>query len=150
MKVLFPRHIKKWIFSSMNFTIWPVTVGLWQLFILVLWVAGSFAIANYFIKQEQNKFVAIAFASPLTLIAFAIAFFEVSEMWLLEFLAKMLRTHFFDATTKFQVNVEKPDKIDLLLKEIHTEEQIQKINFKYSKSLLSSDEDEQVRESGLL
>lgn len=150
MKVLFPRHIKKWIFSSMNFTIGPLTVGLWQLFILVVWVAGSFAIANYFIKQWQNKIVAIAFASPLTLIAFAIAFFEVSEMGLIEFLAKMIRTHFFDATTKFQVNVEKPDKIDLLLKEIHSEEQIQKISFKSSKSLLSSDENEKVRESGLL
>ena len=101
-------------------------------------------------KQGQNKFVAIAFALPTTLIAFAIAFFEVSEMGLIEFIAKMLRTHFFDATTKFQVNVEKPDKIDLLLKEIHTEEQIQKINFKLSKSLLSSDEDEKVQESGLL
>jgi hypothetical protein len=71
-------------------------------------------------------------------------------MGLIEFLAKMIRTHFFDATTKFQVNVEKPDKIDLLLKEIHSEEQIQKISFKSSKSLLSSDENEKVRESGLL
>lgn len=134
----------------MNFSIWPLTVWLWQLFILVLWVAGSFAIANYFIKQWQQKVIAIIFATPFTLIAFAIAFFEVSEMWLLEFLAKMMRTHFFDATTKFQVNVEKPDKIDLLLKEIHTEEQTQKITFKTSKSLLSTDENEQVRESWLL
>jgi hypothetical protein len=61
-----------------------------------------------------------------------------------------LRTHFFDTTTKFQVNVEKPDKIDLLIKEIHTEEQTQKIEFKTAKSLLSNNEDEQVRESGLL
>ncbi len=150
MKVLFPRHIKKWIFSSMNFSIGPLTVWIGQLFILVLGVAWSFAIANYFIKQWQNKVVAIAFALPLTLIAAAIAFFEVSEMGLIEFLAKMLRTHFFDTTTKFQVNVEKPDKIDLLLKEIHTEEQTQKITLKTSKSLLSSDEDEQIRESWLL
>lgn len=134
----------------MNFSIGPITVGLGQLFILVLWVAGSFAIANYFIKQGQNKIVAIAFASPLTLIAFAIAFFEVSEMGLIEFLAKMIRTHFFDATTKFQVNVEKPDKIDLLLKEIHTEEQTQKISFKSSKSFLLNNEDKEIRESGLL
>lgn len=150
MKVLFPRHIKKWIFSSMNFNIGPLTVWIWQLFILVLGVAGSFAIANYFIKQGQNKVVAIAFALPLTLIAAAIAFFEVSEMGLIEFLAKMLRTHFFDTTTKFQVNVEKPDKIDLLIREIHSEEQTQKITFKTSKSLLSNDEEQQIRESWLL
>ncbi len=134
----------------MNFSIGPLTVWIGQLFILVLGVAWSFAIANYFIKQWQNKVVAITFALPLTLIAAAIAFFEVSEMGLIEFLAKMLRTHFFDTTTKFQVNVEKPDKIDLLLKEIHTEEQTQKITLKTSKSLLSSDEDEQIRESWLL
>jgi hypothetical protein len=71
-------------------------------------------------------------------------------MGLIEFLAKMIRTHFFDATTKFQVNVEKPDKIDLLLKEIHTEEQTQKISFKSSKSFLLNNEDKEIRESGLL
>lgn len=134
----------------MNFTIGPVTVGLGQLFILVVGIAVSFAIANYFMKQGQNKIVAIAFASPVTLIAFAIAFFEVSEMWLIEFLAKMIRTHFLDATTKFQVNVEKTDPTELLIKELHSEEKIKKIEFKTAKSLLSSDEDEEVKESGLL
>jgi len=54
-------------------------------------------------------------------------------MGLLEFLAKMARTHFFDTTTKYQVNVNKPDKIDLLIKEIHSEEQTQKITFKTQK-----------------
>ena len=150
MKVLFPRHIKKWILSSMSFNIWPLTIGIGQLFILALWIAGSFGIANYFIKNGQNKFVAIAFASPLTLIAFAIAFFEVSEMWLIEFIAKMLRTHFFDTTTKFQVNVEKPNKVDLLIKEIHTEEQTQKIEYKTSKWLLDNNDSEKIQESGLI
>jgi hypothetical protein len=150
MKILFPRHIKKWIFASMNFTVGPLTVWLGQLFILVLGIAGSFWVANYFLKQGQSKMVAIMLSSPLTLIACAIAFFEISEMWLLEFIAKTLRTHFFDSTTKFQVNVEKSGEIDLLIKKIHTEEQIQKITFKTEKWLLSDEEESKVRESGLL
>ena len=150
MKVLFPRHIKKWFLSSMTFTIGPLTIGIVQLFILALWVAGSFAIANYLIKAGNHKIIAIAWAAPLTLIAFAIAFFEVSEMGLLEFLAKMARTHFFDTTTKYQVNVNKPDKIDLLIKEIHSEEQTQKITFKTQKWLLNDDTEDKIRESGLL
>ncbi len=71
-------------------------------------------------------------------------------MWLLEFVAKMLRTHFFDNTIKYQVNVEKSDEIDLLIRKIHTEEQIQKITFKTEKWTLSNDDVERVRESGLL
>ncbi len=134
----------------MTFTIWPLTVGIVQLFVLALGVAGSFAIANYLIKNGNHKIVAIAAASPLTLIACAIAFFEVSEMWLLEFLAKMARTHFFDTTTKFQVNINKPDSTDLLIKKSHTEEQIQKITFKTQKGLLSDDTDDKIRDSGLL
>lgn len=133
MKVLFPRHIKKGFFSSMTFTIGPVTVSIIQLFVLALGIASSFAIANYLIKNGNNKMIAIMAASPITLIAFAIAFFEVSEMGLIEFLAKMARTHFFDTTTKFQVNTQKVDKTKLLIKQIHSEEQTQKIVFKTQK-----------------
>lgn len=134
----------------MTFTIGPLTIGIVQLFILALWVAGSFAIANYLIKAGNHKIIAIAAASPLTLIACAIAFFEVSEMGLLEFLAKMARTHFFDTTTKFQVNINKPDQTDLLIKKSHTEEKTQRISFKTQKGILSDDTDEKIRDSGLL
>lgn len=62
----------------------------------------------------------------------------------------MARTHFFDTTTKFQVNINKPDSTDLLIKKSHTEEQIQKITFKTQKGLLSDDTDDKIRDSGLL
>ena len=134
----------------MTFTIGPVTVSIIQLFVLALGIASSFAIANYLIKNGNNKMIAIMAASPITLIAFAIAFFEVSEMGLIEFLAKMARTHFFDTTTKFQVNTQKVDKTKLLIKQIHSEEQTQKIVFKTQKWLLSDDTEEKIRDSGLL
>ena len=150
MKVLFPRHIKKGFFSSMTFTMGPLTVSIVQLFVLALGVAASFGVANYLIKSGNNKFIAIAAASPITLIALAIAFFEVSEMGLVEFLAKMARTHFFDTTTKFQVNIQKPDKTTILIKQNRSEEKIQKIVFKTQKDLLSEDTEEKIRDSGLL
>lgn len=150
MKVLFPRHIKKWFLAGMTFTIGPLTVSIVQLFVLALWIAGSFAIANYLIKNGNHKVVAIAAAAPFTLIACAIAFFEISEMGLIEFLSKMARTHFFDTTTKYQVNTQKPNEIDLIIKKSHTEEQTQKIQFKTQKGLLSDDTEEKIRDSGLL
>lgn len=134
----------------MTFTIGPLTVSIVQLFVLALGVAGSFAIANYLIKGGNNKIIAIAAAAPFTLIACAIAFFEVSEMGLLEFLAKMARTHFFDTTTKYQVNSPKPDETELLIKQNHSDEQTQKITFKTQKGLLSDDTDDKIRDSGLL
>lgn len=150
MKVLFPRHIKKWIFASMSFQIWPISVSLVQLFVLALGTAGSFGIANYFMKQGQHKIVAIIFASPLFLTALAIAFFEISEMNLLEFIAKNIRTHFFDTNIKYQVNVSKVDEIDLMIKKNHGNEETRKIVFKTAKWLIDEEDTEKVRESGLL
>lgn len=78
----------------MTFTIGPITVNIFQLFIIVIGLASSFGVANYLVKHGHAKIIAIAASSPLTLIACAIAFFEVSEMGLIEFLAKIARTHF--------------------------------------------------------
>lgn len=150
MKVLFPRHIKKGIFASMNFTIWPITVSLIQLFVLALGLAGSFWIANYFLKQGQNKVIAIIFASPLFLISLAIAFFEISEMNLLQFIGKMLRTYFFDTTEKYQVNVTKTNIVDLTIKKNHGNIETQKITFKTEKKFLSDSDTSKVIETSLL
>lgn len=150
MKVLFPRHIKKWIFASMSFTIGPLTVSLIQLFVLAMGLAWSFAIANYFLEQWQNKFLAIAFASPLFLASLAVAFFEISEMNLVQFIGKMMRTHIFDATTKYQVNVSKPDAVDLIIKKNHGNIETQKITFKTAKGFLDESDTKKVRESSLL
>ena len=103
----------------MSFTIGPITVSLVQMFVLALGTAGAFGVANYFLKQGQHRVVAIIFASPVFLIALAIAFFEISEMNLLEFIAKNIRTHFFDTNVKYQVNVPKPNEIDLLIRKNH-------------------------------
>lgn len=134
----------------MNFTIGPLTVSLVQLFVLAGWLAGSFGIANYLLKSGQNKVLAIIFSSPLFLVSLAIAFFEISEMNLLQFIGKMLRTHFFDSTVKYQVNVTKPDEIDLLIKKNHGNEETQKITFKTAKWFIDENDTKNVVESSLL
>lgn len=134
----------------MTFQVGPLSISLIQLFVLAVGIAGSFAIANYFLKQWQNKVLAIIFASPLFLISLAIAFFEISEMNLIEFIAKILRTHFFDTTIKYQVNNTKPDIIDLLLKKNHNKEETQKIEFKTEKWFLNEKESQKIIESSLL
>jgi hypothetical protein len=44
-----------------------------------------------------------------------IAFFKRSELTLIPFIAKMIRTHFLDTTKKFQINRDKPDPKAILL-----------------------------------
>lgn len=48
-------------------------------------------------------------ALPIFLIFVFIAFFKYSELTLLPFIAKMIRTYFLDVTKKFQINYQKPD-----------------------------------------
>ena len=121
-----------------------------QLFVLALWTAGAFGVANYFMKQGQQKIIAIIFASPVFITGLAIAFFEVSEMNLLEFITKNIRTHFFDTNIKYQVNISKPDEIDMIIKRNHSNEETHKIVFKTAKWLIDEEDTNKVRESGLL
>ncbi len=115
MKVLFPRHIKKGLLAWIQFTFWPITVGLWQLFVLALGAAWAFGVATYFMQNNYSKVFAFLFGSPIFLLALGIAFFSISEMGLLQFVVKLIRTHFFDTTVKYQVNMTKTYPSDLLL-----------------------------------
>ncbi len=56
----------------------------------------------------------------------------------------------FDATTKYQVNVSKPDAVDLIIKKNHGNIETQKITFKTAKGFLDESDTTKVRESSLL
>lgn len=58
------------------------------------------------------------------------AFFNVSELWLLAYLAKLIRNGFFDTKKKFQVNYEKKNPLDIVIQEAKTEEEKQIIEQK--------------------
>lgn len=59
--------------------------------------------------------MAFLLALPILLIFILVAFFKYSELRLHEFVAKMIRTHFLDATKKYQVNYARPDPVSVLL-----------------------------------
>jgi hypothetical protein len=128
MKVVYPKHIKKGIFGTMNFQVWPFTISIIQLFILAAGIALSLGVFNA--VGQESRAVGIIFAIPIFLIFVVIAFFEVSELPLIPFIAKLMKTYFFDATKKFQVNYEKPDRMQVLIKEAASQEKTQVIEYK--------------------
>jgi hypothetical protein len=58
-------------------------------------------------------------AAPVIMIFLFIAFFKLSELTLLPFLAKIRRTRFLDTTKKFQTNDIKVDPLDIAIKQSH-------------------------------
>jgi hypothetical protein len=79
---------------------------------------------------QESRAVGILFAIPVLIIFIIIAFFEISELTLIPFLAKLMKTYFFDATKKFQVNYEKLDKTAVAIKEASSNEKTQVITYK--------------------
>ncbi len=116
MKVVYPKNIKKWLFAGMTFTIWPLSISILQLGILALGIAIALAIFNGFAKS-WSKVLGVLLAIFVFLIFVIIAFFRISELSLVPFLAKLLRNNFFDTKKKFQENYDKENPLDILIKE---------------------------------
>ncbi len=131
----------------MHFQLGPLTVSLIQLVLIALGAGTSLMVWNTVVKTGGSKVIATLLALPALLLFIVIAFFKVSELPLLPFLAKMRRTRFLDTTKKFQNNTQKLDPMDIMIKESHAhyehqERQEQKI-FSESdmpKKSLSSDD----------
>jgi len=70
--------------------------------------------------------------SPIFIIFCIIAFFKFSELKLIPFLAKMIRTYFFDETKKFQVNFKRIDPLEVKIKKMKSNEPQQIIEVKKS------------------
>lgn len=114
MKVFFPRNIPSW-WLAMNIQVWPVSVSIIQLMLLALWVGITLAISNAFIRNWASKMLAFLLAFPFFVIMVIIAFFKYSELTIVQFIAKMIRTHFLDVTKKFQINYLRPDPVSISL-----------------------------------
>lgn len=130
MKILFPRNIEKWFLAWLTFTRGPITVSIVQLFILAVWWALMLAIFNNLTKQWFTKLSAFVFSSPALGVAAIIAFFKISELTLIPFFSKIIRTYFLDTTKKFQVNFPKPHIVDILVKKNQHKEKIEEIKQK--------------------
>lgn len=116
MKVVYPKNIRKWLFAGMTFSIGPLTISILQLFLLAGGVAIALAVFNS-LARAWSKFLGILFALFIFIVFLIIAFFKVSELSLLPFLAKVIRNNFFDTKRKFQENYTRENPVDILIKE---------------------------------
>jgi len=130
MKVTFPKNIKKWILSGMSISIWPLNITIVQMLLVALWTWLALA-AFTSLKDRTSAAWALLFAIPIFVIFIVLAFFKVSEMGMLEYLAKIFRNKFFDVQKKFQINFEKDNETEIAIKEAkQTDTQTQVIEHK--------------------
>lgn len=115
MKTFFPRNISGSRFG-MNVNVWPFTISVLQLVILAwgLWLA--LATWNGLYKWwTMSQWGALIVALPILVFFVIVAFFQISELTLLPFIAKIIRTNFLDTTRKFQINRSKPDPLHIMI-----------------------------------
>lgn len=148
MKVVYPKNIKKWLLSGMSFQIGPLTISIIQLFILAIWVAISLTLFNA-ASKGWSKALWIMVAVIVLIIFIVIAFFKISELGLLAFIAKLLRNNIFDSTKKYQNNYPRNDKVEIHLKESKEGKQTQKIDYKMDKNF-DKKKIEDIEKSGLI
>ena len=128
MKAVFPKNIKKGLLAGLTFSIGPFTISIIQLFILAIWVALALVVFSHF--QESSKVVWTFCAVIIFLIFAVIAFFNISELNIVAFIAKIIQNHFFDATEKFQTMTERPNKTELTIRKYKAEDKKEKIDYK--------------------
>ena len=132
MKVPFPKNIQKWILAGMTLNLGPISLSIVQLLLAAVWVWLWLAVFNALAKSG-SKAMWVVFAIPVLLLFLMIAFFKVSEMSLIEYIAKIVRNKFFDTTKKFQVNFERLDPTKILIKESKWDWKKKKIEYKENK-----------------
>ncbi len=134
--------------AGMSFQIGPINLSIVQLFIVGVGVAAALGIFNAFSKSG-GKAVGIILAIVILLLAIFIAFFKISEMWLLAFIAKMIRNNFFDTNKKYQVNYDKQDPMKIAIKESKSWDQKQTV-FEHKDKSFSKEKLDKIENSGLL
>ena len=147
MKVPFPKNIEKGILSGMTLNLGPISLSIVQLLLTAVWVGIGLAVFNGVAKAWSTTMWVI-FAIPVLILFLMIAFFKVSEMSLLEYVAKLFRNRFFDTTRKFQVNFEKFDQTKILAKESKWDWSKKKIEYKENK--LDADVLQSIKDDRLL
>jgi len=107
MKTVVPKHVEAGLFD-MWIDLWPFRLKMWQLFIIAIWVAITFWIMNWLMKNGMWKVPAFIIASPWLLIMLFIAFFRKSELYIIPFILKLIRTYIVNTPKTFQKNIIKP------------------------------------------
>ena len=129
MKVMFPQHIKKWFFSGVAFSVMGFSISFIQLIILAIGVVFSLWVFSTFSNAEA-KWTGLVLAIWIFIIFIIIAFFQVSELSLLAFIAKKIKDTFLDVQKKFQVNYNKYDPTEITIAKSKQEKWKQRIEIK--------------------
>jgi hypothetical protein len=148
MKVVFPKNIQKWILAWMNFQIWPINLSIIQLFIVGVGVATAMAAFNS-LSKTWGKAMWWLVAVVLFLVFIFIAFFKMSELSLIPFIAKLVRNLFFDITKKTQTNYSKIDPLQIAIKKARWSNQKQTI-FEQKEDIYNKDKSDKIDHWGLL
>ncbi len=129
MKVVYPKNIKKWLLAGMTFSMGPLTISIVQLFIMAVGISLALAAFNG-VSKSWSKALGLLLAIIIILVFIVITFFKISEMGLIEYIAKIIRNTFFDTKKKYQVNYEKQNPVDVYLQEAKIKEEKQLIEQK--------------------
>jgi len=126
MKTFFPKHIDGW-WLNISFQVGPFRVTLIQLLIIALGVSLWLWLRNQMVKSGISKWIALVAVMPIFVVFIVIAFFKVSELTLIPFIAKMIQTYILDEKVKYQANTTPIDPIDIALakSKLNVPEQIQ-------------------------
>lgn len=116
----------------MTFSIGPLTINIVQMFVLAVGVALALAAFNG-LSKSWSKALGILVAILIIVVFIVLAFFKISELWLMAYIAKLVRNNFFDTKKKFQVNYDKKNPLDILVQEAKTKEEKQIIEQKENK-----------------
>ena len=106
MKIIVPKHVEAWLFD-MWIDIWMFRMKFWQLILLAVGLWITFWIMNSLMKHWLWKLPAFIIASPWLLIMLFIAFFKKSELHIIPFWAKLIRTYIINTPKTLQRNIDK-------------------------------------------
>ena len=98
--------------------------------VIGLWVALGLGTYQSITKSGWDKAIGIIFWAIPFLMCLWIAFFKVSELSLVPFIAKMIRTNFLDATKKYQVNYDRVSPFDVEIAFLKSQESRQIVQSK--------------------
>ncbi len=129
MKVMFPQHIKKWFFAGVAFSIMGFSVSFIQLIVLAVGVVFALWVFSTF-SNADAKWTGLVLGVLIFLIFVVIAFFQVSELNLLAFIAKKIKDSFLDVQKKFQVNYTKHNPTEVIIEKSKQEKWKQRIEIK--------------------
>ena len=129
MKVMFPQHIKKWFFSGVAFSVMGFSVSFVQLIILAIGIVFALWVFSTF-SNAWSKWTGLVIGVLIFLIFVVIAFFQISELNLLAFIAKKIKDTFLDVQKKFQVNYAKHNPTEITIAKAKQEKGKQRIEIK--------------------